>query len=417
MIQITTVLAGTRRPLWVALFLLAGLVAALPYSADAGQPVSSRITCTESALLAAIGQANTGGGGTVTFNCRDTMIPMLLGLGTIQDNVVIDGEDRNITLEYRGNFVGCDVGDNGVSGPAIGHLRGRHSIIRRLTFRNFLESLQIVGPDNLVDGNVFLAHSCSDDAVSTTTAQSVNETISNNRFQGYRDKAYQMSYGSGTIEGNTFIDSLQPIRGPYDNSLGGVFVIRSNVMKTTGSRSACTGVTIDGNYRLVFEGNTLQCYRGLRLSGSTQAIVRDNVIEGNPRQGVLIGGNAVVSLSDNTVTNNGLSPGSEPAGGVIVWESGQADLGGGTLTIGGQAVASPGRNRIQGNGVADVRNLRTGYTLKAEGDCWDHDTLAQVTSLDSVGAIDLDPISTVCSSTPGSGAPAAPIGVRVVAGG
>ena len=39
-----------------------------------------------------------------------------------------------------------------------------------------------------------------------------------------------MSYGSGTIEGNTFVDAMQPIRGPYDNSLGGVFVIRSNVM-------------------------------------------------------------------------------------------------------------------------------------------------------------------------------------------
>ena len=66
---------------------------------------------------------------------------------------------------------------------------------------------------------------------------------------------------------------------------------------------------------------------------TTQAIVRNNVIDGNPRQGVLIGGNAVVSLSGNTITNNGLTPGTEPAGGVVVWENGQADLGGGALTV------------------------------------------------------------------------------------
>ena len=183
----------------------------------AAQPAA--VACTESALLAAIGQANANGGGTITFTCRNTTIPILAGLGTIADHVVIDGEDRNITLEYTGNFAGCDVGDNGASGPAIGHMRGRRSIVRRLTFRNFLESLQIIGPENTVEKNVFLAHPCSDDGLSTTTMQAVNTRIRNNRFQGYRDKAYQMSYGSGTIEGNTFIDSAQPIRGPYDNTL------------------------------------------------------------------------------------------------------------------------------------------------------------------------------------------------------
>ena len=225
-----------------------------------------------------------------------------------------------------------------------------------------------------------------------------------------------MSYGGGIIEGNTFVDSVQPIRGPYDNTQGGLFVIRGNTMTTTSSREACTGVTIDGNYSLVFEGNTVKCYRGLRLSGRTQAIVRDNVIDGNPRQGVLIGGNAVVSLSANVITNNGLSPGSEPAGGVVVWESGQADLGGGSLTVSGQSVSSPGRNRLQGNGVADVRNLRTGYTVMAQADCWDHDTVALVSGHDRAGAVDVDPVAASCTSSTGSQPPAPPTGLRIVAG-
>jgi hypothetical protein len=242
-------------------------------------------------------------------------------------------------------------------------------------------------------------------------------TIRNNRFQGYRDKAFQMSYGSGTIEGNTFIDSAQPIRGPYANTWEGrsvgTFLIRNNVMRTTSDREACTGPHVDGTYQLVIEGNTIQCYRGLRLGGGTQAIVRSNTIDGNPRGGVQISDNAVVSLSGNSILNNGLTPGSEPAGGVVVYESGQADLGGGTLTIGGQAITSPGGNRLHGNGVADVRNLRSGYTVKAEANCWDHATVAAVTTSDVAGTVDVDPLGTVCGPATGQ-APAAPTNLRVI---
>jgi parallel beta-helix repeat protein len=295
-------------------------------------------------------------------------------------------------------------------------MRGQRSIIRHLTFRNFLESLQISGPENTVENNVFLAHNCSDDGLSTTTMQATSTIIRNNRLQGYRDKAYQMSYGGGTIEGNTFIDSAQPIRGPYANTWNGnsvgTFVIRNNVMNTTGNRELCTGPHVDGTYQLVIEGNTIECYRGLRLDGGTQAIVRNNTITGNPRQGVLVAGSASVSLSGNVITGNGLSPGSEPAGGVVVQESGQADLGGGSLVINGQTVSSSGRNRLQGNGIVDLRNLRSGYTVKAEGNCWDRPTPAEVTATDTSGAVDVDPLGTVCGPT--GQAPQPPTGVRLV---
>ncbi len=404
---------GQGRPRWlrpIARVALIGLGVALASSSDVVDAQSSRIACTESALFAAVGSANAAGGGTITFNCRNTTIPMTAGLGTVQNSVIVDGEDRNVTLEYRGPFTGCSTGDNGVSGPAIANLRGRNSVIRNLTFKYFLESLQVIGPDNVVEGDTFLGHRCSDDAVSTTTPQALNVTIRNNNFQDYKDKAYQMSYGSGLVEGNTFVDTLSAIRGPYDNSEGGAFVIRSNIMKTTGNREACTGVTIDGTYQIVFERNTLQCFRGLRVGGHTQAIIRDNLIEGNTRQGVLIGESAVASLSGNTITNNGLTPGSEPAGGVVVWENGRADLGGGALTIGGQALTSPGSNRIQGNGVADVRNLRAGFSVKAQSNCWDHQTLATILSQDREGDVDVDPFSASCAGTP----PVAPTNLRIL---
>jgi parallel beta-helix repeat protein len=376
---------------------LFGLIIALALvvieSPEVKAQTSLRVSCTEAALLNAIGQANAVGG-TITFNCRDTTIPMASGLGTIQSNVIIDGEDRNIALQYTTNFTGCSTGDNGVDGPAIAHMREHDSVIRNLTFRYFLESLQIIGPNNTVEGNVFLGHRCSDDAISTPYATALNARIRDNRMENYEDKAYQMSFGSGTIERNTFVNALSAIRGPYNNVDGGTFIIRDNLIMTTGDRSQCIGVTIDGNYQIVFEGNTLRCFRGLRLSGTTQAIVRNNLIEGNPRGGVQVGDSAVVSLSGNTVTGNGLSPGSEPAGGLIVWQNGRADLGGGSLTIGGQTVSSEGRNNLTGNGTKDVRNLRTGYTLKAEGNCWDHSSAATILSNDVEGAVDVDPSAT-----------------------
>lgn len=333
---------------------------------------------------------------------------MAVGLGTIQSNVVIDGEDRDIVLQFTTNFTGCTTGDNGIGAPPIGQLRGQHSSIKNLTFRNFLESLQVIGPNNVVEGNVFLGHRCSDDGLSMTDTTALNTIIRNNRLENYEDKAFQMSFGSGTIEGNIFINALQPIRGDNNNSPASVLLIRSNVMKTTGNRDECDGPRIDGTYHIVFEGNTVQCLRGLRLGGATEAIVRNNLIEGNARQGILIFDNAVVSLSGNTVTNNGLSPGSEPAGGVVVWEYGRADLGRGSLVVNGVTVSSPGGNRLSGNGPADVRNMRPNFTLKAEGNCWDHQVAATILSSDTLGVIDVDPPSSVCS-----GAPAAPSNLHI----
>jgi len=79
--------------------------------------------------------------------------------------------------------------------------------------------------------------------------------------------------------------------------------------------------------------------------------------------------------------------------------------------IDGQTVSSLGNNIIQGNGVADVRNLRTSYVLKAENNCWDHQDPTDVQILDIEGNVDLNPLSCTQSDTPT--APEAPTGLRV----
>ena len=48
--------------------------------------------------------------------------------------------------------------------------------------------------------------------------------------------------------------------------------------------------------------------------------------------------------------------------------------------------------------MADVRNLRTGYTLKAQANCWDHQVLATILSQDREGDVDVDPFATVCGA-------------------
>ena len=360
------------------------------------------VECTQDSLLKAIKNANRSGGGNITFNCRDTTISMDRGLGHIRNNVHLDGQSKNIVLEYRGRLEGCSVGNNGVKGPPLATLGGRggggnNNAIRGLVFRNFLESIQVYGDNNVIADNEFLAHRCSDDAVSMPgKGASKNTIIRRNFFAGYKDKAIQMSFGSGTIEANTFLDNLAPIRGPYDNSNGGTYGIIDNYFLSSGNRRSCAAVTIDGRYVIHFKGNTLLCLRGLRVGGDTEILVEDNFIEGNDRVGIRLSGRAVASLSGNIIVNNGTKGGSLPSGGVVVTEKARADLGGGSLSIGGHSVASAGNNLLRGNGVANLRNLRPDYSVTADGNCWEGSWLWAATDIEGSARR----LNSTCDSVP-----------------
>ena len=352
---------------------------------------SSPVECTEASLVSAIAKANANNGGLITFNCQNVTIPLRSSMGTLQNRVVVDGQNRNITLEFTADFSGCLPGDNGIKGRPIANLRGEFSTIRNLTFRNFLESLQISGPNNTVEYNRFYGHVCSDDAVSMVRPTALNTVVRGNHFENYRDKAFQLSYGGALVEGNTFTDTAQPIRSPYDNSNGGPIYIRKNTFTTNGDKSTCNGPHIDGRYVVYFEDNQLNCRRGLRVGGRTEIVIRRNVIQGNSRVGLEIRENAVASLSENVISTNGLSPGSTPAGGVVILNSARVDLGGGSVSIGGQLIVSPGKNRLQRNGTFDVRNL-SGGPVSAKHNCWDHTAQGDVKASDTEGDVEVEPL-------------------------
>jgi hypothetical protein len=283
-----------------------------PSAQDAG---SSFIDCTEASLIAAVAKANDSKGGLITFDCHNATIPIRSWMGRLQNRVVIDGQNKNLTLEFRADFSNCLPGDNGIKGRPIAILDGQFNAIRNLTFRNFLESLQISGPDNLVEHNRFYGHPCSDDGLSMVRPSALNTVVRGNHFENYTDKAFQLSYGGARIEGNTFTNTAQPIRSAYDNSAGEPIY----------------------------------------------------------------------------VTGNGLSPGSTPAGGVVILESAHVDLGGGSVSINGKRLVSPGKNRIQGNGPRDVRNLAS-RSVSARHNCWDHSTPGDVKISDTEGSVEVDPV-------------------------
>jgi hypothetical protein len=366
-----------------------------PGAADAG---SSIVDCTEASLVAAVAKANANDGGLITFNCHNATIPIRSWMGRLQNRIVVDGQDKNITLEFVADFSSCLPGDNGIKGRPIAILQGQFNAIRNLTFRHFLESLQISGPSNLVENNRFYGHPCSDDGLSMVRSSALKTLVRGNHFENYTDKAFQLSYGGARIEGNTFANTAQPIRSPYDNSAGEPIYIVRNTFTASGDRAQCNGPHIDGRYVVFFEDNRLECRRGLRVGGRTEIIVRGNTFLGNGRVGLEIKGNAVASLSENVIVGNGLSPGSSPAGGVVILESARADLGGGALPIGGATVVSRGGNRIQGNGAFDVRNS-TGTPVSATRNCWDHSSPADVRALDTEGAVEVEPLGP-CSHEP-----------------
>lgn len=380
----------------------------------AGSPVlaqspSTRIDCTQSALLAAIAAANSTGGGTITFNCSNTVIPMTVGLGGLENNVIIDGENRNITIEYVASLSGCVPGDGGGAGGGheIGEFNGRNNVLRNLTFKNFMESWQIKEADNTVEGNTFLGHVCSDDGLSMITIAARNYIVRNNTFRDYTDKAIQSSYGSGLFEGNTFIDTAQPLRGPYNNAAGGLITIRGNTFTAT-STSNCDGVRYTGVYQIVFENNTHSiCLRGARFGGAVQVLIRNNTFTGNRDAGLRIYESARASVSGNTFKDNADA-------GVIVEAFAQADLGGGSLVINGQTLSSAGSNALKANGTADLTNLNTAFAVKAEQNCWDHQTLAEINGQDTVGSVDVEPFAIICTTGGGVTPPRPPTNLRII---
>jgi parallel beta-helix repeat protein len=379
---------------------------------------AQRIACTQQAFEDAIQNACPSGDTTITFDCRDTTIPISTssdrGNRVITcDDVVIDGEDRNITIEQDPPcFEGGTCPDT-EGGAWFVSLRGDRGVVRNLAVNYFFEGIHVdSGDDNIVENISFDRH--CDDAF--TNYHDTRRTIfRNSTVRNACDKAIQL-YGSSsisssvwnaTIDNVTFTNCNDPIRMGDTPSQRGRFHIKNvTVNDPSGGLFFCGYNQWDGGAYILMEDSTVEGCKGWNIHGAMEVRLSNNTFRDNVMRGVLVYGTAKVSLDGNTFSDNGGSSSSNDGyGGVAVKGDGQIDLGGGSLEIDGTTVSSPGNNVLYGNrgpgdSTLDVENA-TSATVRAENNWWgDLDPSDQVS-----GSVDHNPF---LDGPPGGGGGSTP---------
>ena len=355
------------------------------------QAVSLRIACREAALRAALDAVAAAGGGRITFDCADTTIPMALENNLVfrGHDLVIDGEDRRITLRYTGPQA-CDQ----TEGQNRLEIFGDRNTIRNLTISGFPDGIHFQEGEGNVAENLRFPVIC-EDAITTGGRGFIatNTVIRGSYFEGATDKAVMLSEGSTvTIEGSEFVNCQQPIRNAGTH---GRAVVRNNTF-----RGSSSGVRFDGGangWRLAFEGNTVRdASYGVRVYGDVQAVITGNAFQRGARGGRAVGvyvfDRARARLAGNTMTGYDNETASHA---VLVQHTSQVDLGGGRVEIDGSTEPSAGGNTFRNGrrGVPyDVRN-ESEHRVSAKDNWWDHVTAADVARYDVSGPVDVEPLA------------------------
>ncbi len=156
--------------------------------------------------------------------------------------------------------------------------------------------------------------------------QSTNPSVTNNTFsKNRREGIYVTGNANPKIEGNVFIKNDGQGISVVRTSQG---EIRNNLFQNTGFGIAIT----DQTSPLIVQNRILQNVDGIVVSSSATPVIRNNVIEGNQRDGIVVISNA------------------------------QPNLG---------TVETAGENRISNNGRYDIYNATSNNTLLAYGNNFD----------------------------------------------
>jgi hypothetical protein len=339
-----------------------------------------RIDGAEAALRAALAKVAAAGGGTITFNVSNAVIGIEDRIYFYGHEMILDGEDRNITFKYTGP----DACSQTEGQDHFIEIHGDKNVIRNFTLDGFPEGIHVQsGHDNLVE-NIRFPKVCEDSVTNNGRGFEAFRTIIRNcYFENSEDKAVMINDGGSVlIEKCEFLNCQQPVRA---GGRSGRYLIRKCLFRgrSTGPRfnGGADGMVVEFDDNVVEEASY-----GFRLYGSVLAILRNNRFR--PRAGngygIYIYENARARLEGNDV--QGAS-----RGGVLVQGSAQADLGGGKLIICGDGTASAGRNILKGNQPADLIN-ETETLIKAKFNLWDYATAAEVLSQDVRGAAEVEPL-------------------------
>ena len=339
-----------------------------------------RIAPTEAALRDALAKVAAAGGGRITFNVSNAVIKIEDRIYFHGHDLVLDGEDRNITFKYTGP----DACSQTEGQDHFIEIHGDRNVLRNFTLDGFPDGVHVQqGCDNLVEGLRF-PRVCEDAVTNNGRGFEAFRTIIRNcYFENAEDKAVMINNGGlVTVENCEFVDCMQPVRA---GGSSGRHVVRKCVFRgrSTGPRfsGGAEGMVIE------FAGNVVEeAAYGIRIYDSVQAIIRGNRFR--PRVGSGIGvyiyGNARARLEANHIQG-------AAKGGVLVQGSAQVDLGGGRTVICGDSEPSAGLNVLRGNRPASLVN-ETQTIIKAKNNVWDHQTAAEVLSLDVRGRAEVDPL-------------------------
>jgi hypothetical protein len=366
-------------------------------------------------------------GGTAGDNmpedCTVQEIPSVEGyrfvmIRALTTNVTIEGNGSSTIYGWHDgiNFDGASDGLSGVSGQIIQGLncdrpaddcytsepgtgsqssRGANTI-RNLRVENACDkAIQIGGL--ATDG-----HSGDDLLIDNVTFNNCRQPIRNN------------DYGRFRIEDSTITENQPPANflcdeGPRFDTSG----VCTGGAEPPGTKCDASNVCLSGgtcdtekSYTYWLRNTVDGCGRCLRIAGDAEMLIQDSTFRNCERVGVGIYDGAQVSMRGTTVQNNGGTTSSQTIyGGVSISEAAVADLGGGSLTLDGGAVVSPGGNTINGNvapgdSARDIEILRTSYALKAESNCWGDPDPQDQFDLATGSTVDHEPLNASCAPPP-----------------
>ena len=312
------------------------------------------------------------------------------------DNLIIDGQDRNIRFVYVGPQ-DCGQGEN----RSCFRIHGNDNIVRNLTWDRFPDGLHMRGGMRNLIENVTVNTICEDAMSFNGSGNACIECIARDcTYLHSTDKTFM--YGGGGTLASAIITGMDSYDGNQAIRMtgGGRLVVRNSEFSGYNQQ----GPRFGGEKNLViFESNYCHDMKnGVRFTDKVNAICRNNIFENNTDQYAGIycfGDDYMVRAYQNTITGNPI--------GVLLEDDGMVDLGGGSLDVhrwsepwlpandypGTDVAQSWGQNTITGSSSFEVDNNNDlSLTVMAENNFWDYTTVSQVEANEIDGLVDVDPL-------------------------
>ena len=347
-----------------------------------------------------------GGGGRILFDASiaDSTISIDWASETggkrdwFGDNLIIDGQDRNIRFVYTGSQP-CDQTEN----ACAMRIHGNDNVARNFTWDRFPDGLHMRGGQRNLIENVTVNTVCEDAMTFNGSGNKCIDCIARDCTYGAsQDKTFM--YGGGGSLSSAVICGMHSTNGnqPIRMTGGGRLVVRNSTFLGDGS----SGPRFGGESNIViFENNTSDGTRnGVRVSDKANVLIRNNTMKNCTDYGIYgFNDGYYIRAENNTLLNNATAN-------VFCEEQGQADFGGGSLDVFRDAedwlpaaqypttdvIASIGRNDFSRSGVDVINSMYDqvagDVTMTAEDNFWDHTTVGDVVLYDVSGDVDVDPL-------------------------